>query len=407
MLASPDETLVAHGAKAVLRVSSSDLADQVPAFLAARRAFGGTPVLVGALPFDRRQPAHLFEPFAVRHTRGASAMRPSGWRTASAPERRTRYRVTARPSRAEYERAVAQALSRMAPGAGGESGITDASGRREALLPKDALLRKVVLARSLMIEASEPLDVQAVFERLCVDPRITAFSLPLPYDGRRDRVLVGATPELLLKREGNVVSSTPLAGSARRQRDPAEDRRAGEALLESTKDLHEHAAVVDWIADRLARYCETLTVDARPMLVSTRSMWHLGTRIVGTLRQPAPSSLELAALLHPTPAVCGVPLELARDTIRELEPFDRGFFAGAVGWCAANGDGRWLVAIRCAQIAENSAQLFAGAGIVPDSRPELEADETSAKFSALLEALALDEQGRETAADEEREEERA
>jgi isochorismate synthase len=375
VLASPEATLVADGARTVIRAPSSRLVPEVRAFLAARDGLDAAPALVGALPFDPSQDAYLIEPRAVTMTRPDGDAAPPAAAPASGA-RRT-YRVTARPSRAEYERAVARALRLM---------TTEEDDRSPAL-------RKVVLARSLVVEADAPIDVEALLTRLRRDRSVTAFRVPLPAEGSDPRVLVGATPELLVKRDGVAVTSMPLAGSARRRRDAALDRAAGEALLRSAKNRREHATVVEWIADTLAPYCIGLTVQSRPSIVSTSSMWHLATRIVGQLRQPAPSSLELAAALHPTPAVCGVPLDLARATIRELEPFDRGFFTGAVGWCAANGDGQWLVAIRCAQITGSTAELFAGAGIVPGSQPASEADETSAKFEALLDALALDEQG--------------
>jgi isochorismate synthase len=282
------------------------------------------------------------------------------------------YRVTAWPSRRDYERAVDRALERMEASASG----------REAL-------RKVVLARTLTIEGRVPFDPAAIVERLREDPSVTTFSMPLPDDDDgRCRTLVGATPELLLRREGLTVTSMPLAGSARRGADEGQDRAAAEALVTSSKDLHEHAVVVEWIADHLSSRCKSLRVSPKPRLVATRSLWHLATPIQGRLRDESASSVELAAALHPTPAVCGMPVDLARATIQELEPFDRGFFAGAVGWCAANGDGVWMMAIRCAQLSDTSAQLFAGAGIVPGSTPGSEADETFAKFGALLDALS-------------------
>jgi isochorismate synthase len=281
------------------------------------------------------------------------------------------YRVTAWPSRRDYERAVARALELMESSASG----------REAL-------RKVVLARTLTVDGRVPFDPAAIVERLREDPGITAFSVPLPDDDRGRRTLVGATPELLLRREGLTVTSMPLAGSARRGADESQDRAAAEALVKSSKDLREHAVVVEWIADHLSSRCHSLRVSSKPRLVATRSLWHLATPIQGRLRDESASSVELAAALHPTPAVCGMPADLARTTIQELEPFERGFFAGAVGWCAANGDGVWMMAIRCAQLSDTSARLFAGAGIVPGSTPGSEADETFAKFGALLEALA-------------------
>ena len=123
-------------------------------------------------------------------------------------------------------------------------------------------------------------------------------------------------------------------------------------------------------------------------------MWHLATHVEGELRDPAVCSLELARALHPTPAICGVPTETANEVIQRLEPFDRGFYSGAIGWVDGRGDGRWMVTIRCAEIVGSRALLYAGAGIVAGSDPESEAAETSAKFIALLRALDIDEEGR-------------
>lgn len=283
---------------------------------------------------------------------------PSGWT------------VREVPSRQDYEGAVTAALAEMS---------------------RDHTLRKVVLARTLEVKADGDIDPAGVFARLCVDKSVTAFSVPLPpcRDSGR-RVLIGATPELLAERHGRQVSSRPLAGSARRHADTAADREAAEGLARSAKDLREHATVVEWIADRLAPRCRTLSVPRSPSLVSTASMWHLGSTIEGTLRDPEVTALDIALDLHPTPAVCGVPFDRAADLIGRLEPFDRDYYSGAVGWTDATGDGAWYVTIRCAEFCGPSARLFAGAGIVPGSDPAAEAAETAAKFMALRTALGVD-----------------
>ena len=122
-------------------------------------------------------------------------------------------------------------------------------------------------------------------------------------------------------------------------------------------------------------------------MVGTAAMWHLGTEIRGTLADPATGSLELARRLHPTPAICGTPVEAARDAIGELEPFDRGFYTGAVGWTDASGDGEWALTLRCGEVDGRRLRLFAGAGIVAGSRPEQELAETTAKFRTMLDAV--------------------
>nr|BFE82385.1 hypothetical protein GCM10020093_049860 [Planobispora longispora] len=213
-----------------------------------------------------------------------------------------------------------------------------------------------------------------------------SFAAPLP----GGRTLIGASPELLVSRRGRTVISNPLAGSAARSADPAEDRRRAAALAASAKDLHEHRLVVEAVADALAPYCADLDVPNGPELTSTETMWHLSTRVTGVLRDPDTPVLALAAALHPTPAVCGTPRLRARRAIEELEPFDRGFYTGLVGWTDAAGDGEWAVTIRCAEAAGRMLRLYAGAGIVPGSDPDKELAETSAKFRTMLRALGVD-----------------
>jgi isochorismate synthase len=245
-------------------------------------------------------------------------------------------------------------------------------------------LRKVVLARTIEVDAGRELRPTQLVHRLrAVDPSCFAFAAA---SGSRT-VLVGASPELLVSRRGSIVRSTPLAGSAPRSGDPDEDRASGQALLASRKDREEHAAVVDAVAEVLDPLCHRLAFDAEPALLSTANVWHLATRFDGTLRRPEPTALELVAALHPTPAVAGSPTVRALSAIRELESFDRGCYAGPVGWMDASGDGEWAIALRCAELHGDHATLYAGAGIVADSDPARELDETERKFRAFLDAL--------------------
>jgi isochorismate synthase len=239
-----------------------------------------------------------------------------------------------------------------------------------------------------VLHADAPIVVGDIVSRLLTDRSVTAFIVPLPscQTGGR-RALVGATPELLLSRRGSRVRSRPLAGSAKRAADPGEDARAANQLLASEKDRREHATVIEWIADRLAPFCRKLHVPRSPSLVSTATMWHLATDIHGELTTTEASSLELARVLHPTPAVCGYPFDRAVELIGALEFFDRRFYTGTLGWCDATGDGDWYVAIRCADVCGHVAHLYAGAGVVAGSTPEGEAAETAAKFRALLNAI--------------------
>jgi isochorismate synthase len=210
-----------------------------------------------------------------------------------------------------------------------------------------------------------------------------------PGPNSKRRTLIGASPELLVSRTGLHLMANPLAGSRPRSEDPLEDQRLAEELLSSAKDLHEHELVVHTVAAALRPYCKIMDVPKQPSLMHTETIWHLSTKITGELASPFTSSLELAVALHPTPAVCGSPTELAREVIREIEPFDRGFFTGMVGWCDANGDGEWAVTIRCAEVEDRSLHLYAGAGVVAGSKPDDELAETAAKFRTMLIAMGL------------------
>lgn len=337
------------------------LAERAQAFFSGRSA--GPALLIGALPFDPHRDDALYQPVRTGETAaaGVASSRLRVLATAAEP-----------PARA-YADSVVQGLSWLAPEAG-----------------DPAALRKVVLARSLRVDTSATVDPHRLAARLGGDPAVTTYVAPLPVAaGEAPAWLVGATPELLVSRRGDAVVSHPLAGSARRWADAGRDAAAAEALLASGKDHDEHRYVVEAILDALAPLCSRLRAPSRPSLQSTRTMWHLGTRIEGRLKDPEVSAATLAGLLHPTPAVCGTPRERALQVIRALEPVDRGFYAGAVGWVDGDGDGDWYVSIRCARVQGAAMRLFAGAGIVAGSQPALEVDETGAKFRALLDALGI------------------
>jgi isochorismate synthase len=244
-------------------------------------------------------------------------------------------------------------------------------------------LRKVVLARTMEVDAGRTLDPRLLVHRLrAVDPEAYTFAAPT-----NDGVIVGASPELLVSRFASEVRSNPLAGSAPRAGDPDEDRANAEALAASAKEREEHGIVVEAVAEILGPLCERLRWDPEPVLRETPNVWHLSTRFQGVLRDPPPSALELVAELHPTPAVAGAPRAEALEVIHRLEPFDRGRYAGPVGWVDANGDGEWAIALRCAELLGDRAVLTAGAGIVADSDPARELDETERKFRAFLDSL--------------------
>lgn len=259
----------------------------------------------------------------------------------------------------------------------------EAAVRRAVAMIDGGELRKVVLARTIEVTADRALDPKLLASRLrAVDPDAYTFAAPTD-----EGVLVGASPELLVSRRGREVRSNPLAGSAPRSGDAEQDRANADALIGSSKEQEEHAIVVDAIAETLRPFCEELTWDPEPVLRETPNVWHLSTRFRGALREPPPTALDLVAALHPTPAVAGEPSEAALAAIGELEPFDRGRYAGPVGWVDADGDGEWAIALRCAELRGGRAILYAGAGIVAGSEPARELDETERKFRAFLDAL--------------------
>ncbi|GGF93995.1 putative isochorismate synthase MenF [Rhodococcoides trifolii] len=257
----------------------------------------------------------------------------------------------------------------------------------------NSALRKVVLARSLTLVFDSPMDPVALAAKLIEsNPMHNGFCVDLTaargqYYGRH---LVGASPELLIRRTGTEVVCRPFAGTAARLADPVADAAAGVALLSSAKNLSEHRFVVDAISDALAPLCSDISVPDEPTLTSTPAVWHLATPITATLTDPATTALDLALALHPTPAVAGTPTALALQTIQRLEDGrSRGFYAGMVGWCDASGDGEWMVAIRCIDLALDglSGTATAGGGIVADSDADAELEETTAKFGTILSAL--------------------
>ncbi|MGQ4484947.1 isochorismate synthase DhbC [Streptomyces sp. SAS_281] len=363
-LATPGRTLLARGAALQVPHGAQPVDRRVADTLAeAADAGQRSPVVMGAIPFDHTEPAALSVPATLRTgpplTSDPLIALPSpgaaspGWRIRPVPEPEV------------YAKGVASAVERMWRGE----------------------FSKVVLARTLELSSPTPLDVPAMLQRLARrDPSGYTFALPTG----PGRTLIGASPELLVSRRGRRLVANPLAGSAPRSDDLAEDVRRAAALLESAKDLHEHAVVVDAVHQALAPHCSDMSVPPRPTLIRTATMWHLSTTVTGTLTDPDTSALTLACALHPTPAVCGTPTATARRVLTETEPFDRGFFTGVVGWGDARGDGEWVVTIRCAEAEDRTLRLYAGAGVVAASEPEAETAETAAKFRTFLSAVGAE-----------------
>jgi len=318
-------------------------------------------MIVGALPFDVRRSAALLEPDSVSNTLPQR-------RNGSLPPVRI---IETLPDPEVHRGRITAALRLL----------------RDTENP----LEKVVLARALRLAADGPLDPWEILYRLIeADPYAIAYLADLSPAGGQytGTTLVGASPELLVARFGEQVSCHPFAGSAPRSPDPDVDAANGVALAASAKDRHEHQLVVDTMRSALEPLCGRLDIAAEPQLSRTPALWHLCTPIRGRLRNRSTTAIDLALALHPTPAVGGVPTAAAVDLIAELEG-DRGFYAGAVGWCDSHGDGRWVVAIRGAQLSADrrTAHAQAGGGIVAESDADDEVAETTAKFRTILSAL--------------------
>ncbi len=268
-------------------------------------------------------------------------------------------RSTMPPS--HYEAAVARAVQRIRAGD----------------------LQKVVLAREVEVQAPVDHDPAAVLGVLREwFPACYVFAV-----GRGDATFIGASPELLIRREGQRASTVALAGSARRSADPAVDDHLGERLLHSDKDREENAIVARRIARALEPHSVWVTSPPEPVLVRVANIQHLGRPIRAQLRRPY-GTVELVGLLHPTPAVGGEPAHVAEQLIPALEGLDRGWYAGPVGFTDAAGDGEFCVALRSGVLRGPSARCYAGCGIVRDSDPASELAESEVKLEALLPVLA-------------------
>ncbi len=242
---------------------------------------------------------------------------------------------------------------------------------------------KVVLAREVIARGDGVVAAAKVARSLRAAYPSCFIYLVTGADGT---AFVGASPELLVRRSGMRAYAQPMAGSVARGATEVDDDRLARQLEESAKDGVEHRLVADFVVDALKPFAETVTARP-PEVVRFTNIQHLATAVSADLRRPAADALELAAALHPTPAVGGWPRAAADALIDELEAMERGWYAGAVGWIDASGDGEFAVALRCGLLWEDGARLYAGVGVMPDSDAARELDETELKFKALLMAL--------------------
>lgn len=326
---------------------------------------------LAALPFDRSRPGALIVPeitliqrlhgeaHALIATTDASDRSATGVPDPTTQHTASPRHVTVQAVRdpADWKRAVRAATERM----------------------DGTPLEKVVLFRELLVTTDVEIDPGAVLGRL----------LPTAPAGYAYRIggFVGASPELLIARDGDTVRAHPMAGTLPRTGVPAIDTAATARLMASPKLLHEHQITIDSLADALLEWCSFVDSEPEPSVVEAASVLHLASQVEGRLSEPHPSVLELAAAVHPTPAVGGWPLDLALEAIDELELLDRETVAGPVGWVNGSGDGEFAVALRSALIDGTTARLLAGVGLVSDSDPDGEFAETQAKFQAVLPAI--------------------
>jgi isochorismate synthase len=267
---------------------------------------------------------------------------------------------SARPPR-EFEAAVEKATSRIAAGE----------------------FSKVVLAREVIVGAAAAHDPAAVFGAMREQfPACFCFCCGTP-----EAAFIGASPELLVRRAGASVSTVALAGSTRRSSDPAVDDHLGEQLLRSDKDRREQRIVAERIVRALRPHAVWVEAAPEPEIVKIANIQHLATPVIAQLAEPR-SAIEMAGLLHPTPAVGGEPWPASASAIADLEDMDRGWYAAPVGWMDATEDGEFCVALRSALLRDREAHLFAGVGVVAGSDPAAELAETEVKLGALLPLLA-------------------
>lgn len=387
----PGLTLVGWGTASLVEAS------EAAAVLAAIptddpvRVLGSGPLALGALPFDDAMSGRLVIPrFTMGIARDAGGV-TRRWATAVGPADSPlpdtdelfdaviwQYGTT--PD-VEKDPAVVDVTAVMSA-EGYAAMVSDAV---DAMARPGATLRKVVLSRALTVGLDGRLHLAAVLRRLrAAEPHCTVFSMPVP-----EGTFFGASPELLVARRGNRVTSHPLAGTVARGDTARRDADAQRALAGSRKNQAEHRYVVDAIEQTLARLCVELAVPPEPSLVAFRSVAHLGSRIEGRLTDPPAGVLEILAQLHPTPAVGGTPRAEALAFQREHEAGRRGHWAGPVGWVSASGDGEWMIGIRSACLDDDgtSVTLRAGGGIVAGSEPDAESAEADVKLATVLDAV--------------------
>ncbi|MDJ0770546.1 MAG: isochorismate synthase [Ilumatobacter sp.] len=346
--------------------------DDAVGFLAAidhdDRTGGATgPIAIGALPFLPGAPADLIVPAAVV---GKSAAGHRWITTIDDADESLLPATEPEPTASNWS---------IRPGVDVEHYLAAVASARDAV--RGGRMDKAVIARPIQVEADRPIDVHAVLRRL---KATFGSSYRFSVDG-----FIGASPELLVGVDGDIVSAHPLAGTTRTTGDPKLDAALAAELQASAKNQIEHRVAIEMVRDTLLPYCSYLDWAPEPSIVKVANVQHLGSQAEGMLSKPTATVVELVRALQPTPAVGGYPRSAAIELITEVEGFERGVYGGAVGWCDGSGNGQWAVSLRCAELSDDrrSARLVAGGGIVADSDPHAELAETQAKFQAMLSAI--------------------
>ncbi len=359
--ADAKRTVSSQGGDSLITTPAADASGVCSAVRATEAALGESFWAI-ALPFDRHRPSFI--------QRLPRVLETSAWHPLNGGRHPTTQllRRGAPASRGAFEKRVLRALS--------------------ALEEKD--LQKVVLAQESYFDLPEKPDLVSLLSRLRFNfPGGTTYALRLSgKDAADEHWFVGCSPELLVEKWENRVRCVPLAGSRPRGETPEQDLGNERELLASEKDLREHRYLVDEIVEKLRSLNLRVVPQKGPETRATPSMWHLATPIEAEVRSSDTTVLELALALHPTAAVCGIPREKAASTIRQLEPFERGFYGGALGTMNRRGDGEFIVAIRGAELCGTSARVLSGAGIVIGSDAQAECRETEDKMKSILEALS-------------------
>ena len=358
---------------------------------------GTGPVLLGAFSFDPRRdstaewhgfpaarlilPRLLFTSHGDEHSLTLnSVVWPDGEPSTEARrliDERDRWLDAARAQQQVTTQSAAVELHETRPAADWQQVVADASAAI-----RDGQSEKIVLAREVRLQSETPFEVAQALQRLAeAYPTCYVFAF-----GHDEKTFLGATPERLVHVEGGDLAAACLAGSERRGATPEEDQELGEALLASAKDREEHAIVVRALREGLADLCDRLIAPDEPELLSVSNVHHLYTPISARLREGV-CILDAVERLHPTPAVGGYPRETALTFIREHEGMDRGWYASPIGWVGPDGGGEFAVALRSGLVDGSTAYLFAGCGIMGDSDPQREYDESWLKFRPMLSAL--------------------